>query len=147
MARKLKHLGAGELRDITRVIDERPKQSPPRRAVNAERLGGAIKVAPGDSGAPIVEGLSVGDLRDHKIDSLRELKRSKKARRQRERVDGGTDIVPESGQRQLRGSCAATDGVVPLVNPNGQPGPREHNRGGEAVRPGSNDCRVHFSHD
>ena len=62
-------------------------------------------------------------------------------------MDGRADVVLESGQRQLLGSRAAADGLVPFEHEDAKPGASQDDGGGETVGAGADDYGVEFSHD
>ena len=64
-----------------------------------------------------------------------ELQRAEERGRRESRMDCGANVVPKSGKRQLRGACAASDGLVGLDNANGSPGLSERDRSSKAVWP------------
>jgi hypothetical protein len=57
-------------------------------------------------------------------------------------MNRGADVVPEAGQRELRGTGPAADGVLRLEDEDRAPGLCERDRGGQPVRPGADDDRV-----
>jgi hypothetical protein len=70
---------------------------------------------------------------------LREGERSKERRYGGERVDRGTDVVNESGKRELRRAAAAADGFPGLEYENFSPGARQGDGGRETVRSRADD--------
>ena len=71
-----------------------------------------------------------------------ELQRAEERGGRESRMDCGANVVPKSGKRQLRGACAASDGLVGLDNANGSPGLSERDRSSKAVRPCPDDDSV-----
>jgi hypothetical protein len=53
--------------------------------------------------------------------------------------------VDEPWERQLRRATASTDGVLGLEDADADPMAREHDRGGEPVRPAADDDGTAFS--
>jgi hypothetical protein len=57
-------------------------------------------------------------------------------------MDGGADVVAESGKRQLRGARPAADRLLRLDYADEAPGQSERDRSSEAVRPRPDDNGV-----
>jgi len=57
-------------------------------------------------------------------------------------VNRRADVVPEAGERQLRGSRTAADRLVAFDYEDRAAGLRERDRSGEAVRPGADNDGV-----
>jgi hypothetical protein len=113
--------------------------------VIAERVGRAIRRALDYGRRPIVERMREHARRlDPREAVPRERKRAEERRRDREGVNRRTDIVHESGSRQLRRARAAADGWRRLVDHHAPSGLRHRNRGGETVgaRPDDDCIRV-----
>jgi hypothetical protein len=68
--------------------------------------------------------------------------RPEEGRSRGERMDGGTDVVPEPRECQLGRARAAADRVLRLEDEDRASGLREGDGGGEAVRAGADDDGV-----
>ncbi len=76
---------------------------------------------------------------------LLERHRSQERRADAERVNRGADVVTEAREGQLGGPRAAADRGRRLEDEDGAAGPREHDRGRQAVRPRTDDDGVGHS--
>jgi hypothetical protein len=108
--------------------------------IRAERLRRFLERAANEDRGAVVEGMSE---RRRRVDQRQvEVERPEEGRAGNERVDRGADVVTEPGERQLGGSRPAADRVVRFEDQDGAAGLRERDRGGETVRPRTDDDRV-----
>jgi hypothetical protein len=115
-----------EGRDLERGAEE-------ARVLRAERVGRAAD----EQGGAVVERMGERERRLDPVDVQRE--RPEERRSRGERMDGGTDVVPERGQRQLGRARAAADRALRLEDEDGASGLREGDGGGEPIRAGADD--------
>jgi hypothetical protein len=131
---------AQEIRgEVLAPIDEWFHQLPVRPLVRSEAPGRVVNRAVQD-GRMALEGMRErGDGMDPLEAVIRKGQRSKERRYGGERVDRGTDVVNESGKRELRRTAAATDGVLGFEYENLAPGARQGDGGRETIRPRADD--------
>ncbi len=126
-----------------RVGDERREQPPPPGVVVAETGRGSFRRALEQDRGPVVERVRERRGRLDPLDAvLRERQRAKERRRDPERVDRRADVVDEARQRQLGRPRASANRVGGLEDAYSDTGPRQHDRRGEPVRPGTDHDRV-----
>ena len=123
-----------ELHALDRVprIDERADQPPIRPLVVAEAGRGRDQAVLEQHRGPVVQRMSRRRVRLDPVDV--ELQRTEERRSQPERVNRRADVVNEARQRQLGRTQAAAELLLGLVNLDLQPGARQRDRRGEAVR-------------
>jgi hypothetical protein len=129
-----------------RILDQIPRahdgsnEAAVRAIVDPERQRGRRHAALDDCGARLVE-----RVREHRgrLDPLEPVLREREAaeerRRERHRVYRRTDVVDETGQRQLRGAAPAAQGRIGFVHVDRTAGSCEHDGRRQPVRTGSND--------
>ena len=125
------------------IAGERREEPPPARLVLAEPAHGRVRRALEQGRGSVVERVRERRRRLDPLEAvLRERQRAEERRRDAERVDRRADVVDESRQRQLGRARAAAHGVGRLEHAHRDPGPRQHDRRRQPVRPGADDDRV-----
>ena len=112
----------------------------PRPAVSAEAGHRVLQRSVHHARAAVVERVDERDLRLDQLEAVAvEARRREERRGTRHRVDGRAHVVPEPGQRQLRGARSPADGVGGLEHDDRASGLGDGDRRGEPVRTGSHD--------
>ena len=125
------------------VAEERFDQQTVPGCIDAERRRRLVERLHQRRGRQIVERMRQRDGRvNPRKPVLLERHRPQCRRAGAERMHRGTEIVAETGKRQLPGTCAAADALGRLVDANAQTGLGKRHGRRQAVRPSSDDDRV-----
>ena len=144
--------GAGEtgfeLRPLGRAeersggFDQRLEQLPVGPPVGPKPGRGLEHRALEHDRCPVVHGMRERRGRMDELEAMiGQRQGAQKRRREGERMDGGARVVYEPGQRQLSGATASAERLRTLQHAYAVARPRRDDRGGEAVRSGSDDDR------
>jgi hypothetical protein len=130
-------------RQLFPVPSERTKQLRIGFTIAAERCRGAVKITMKTDSSSVIEGMRERNVRLNPLqtESL-ERKAFKKWRTRGKRMNGGTNIMNETRQRQLSRTRSATDGVARFEDENGTSGARQDDRRGETIWSRTDNYRV-----
>src|SRR6185369_12642460 len=133
--------------ELVRVPDQRPEEASPSPAIlSAETACGGADRSLEDHSPPAVERMRDRGVRVDEFDAVcGQVDRLEERRRDGEWQDRRADIVAEPGEGQLRGPRPATGLGGGFVDADRASGTGKGDRGGEAVRSGTDDDRVDAS--
>ena len=125
------------------VCDGGPYQLRIRGSIRPQPGGRVAHIVHHDRGPSIVQRMCTHPGRPYPLEAvLRQRQRSERRRDRREGMHGRADVMHEPGQGQLRRAHASAGNRVRLEHRDGPAGLGQEDRGGKAVRSGSDDNGV-----
>ena len=143
MAREMEHRLEQLIRQVFPLGGEGPEERAPGGGIAGQAVaGGGDRAVEGGRNAA-AEGMGERDLRVDPLETVAfQAEGAKKGRGGGQRMNGGTEIVDEAGEGQLRGAGGAAGAALAFQDQDAEAGAGEHDGSGKPVGPRPHDNRI-----